>query len=150
MKKTVSIILVFVFIVFSVVLTSCNTYRDMKNAKSIEEIIKTKMLVNDGKYFIGYPYGALHFAEIRANGDKIDIMIYTPSYSSHAITEGDFEIYVCEELTSYCQKLYFEHVSTTFEPVGDVAPGLGSMYMTGYLYYISQESGMKIKIDLTE
>ena len=150
MKRTASIILVFVFIVSIVALTSCNMYRDMKNAKSIEEIIKTKMLVNDGKYFIGYLYRGLHSADIRANGDKIDIMIYTPKLSSHSIIEGDFEIYVCEELTSYCQKLYFEHVSTTFEPVGDVAPGLGSMYMTGYLYYISPESGMKIKIDLTE
>lgn len=156
MKRTLSILFILVLIIGICALFSCDYNKDAENVSKIEAIIKEGMIKNDGRYFIGAPYGNMHYAEIKRCGgsDKIDIAIFTPYYQSHIICAEDFEIYVADELTPYCQKLYFEYEETTFgnywEMSDSIPEGMhGSItFLTGKLYYISPETGEKYELDL--
>lgn len=155
MKRTISVFLVTILIFCILSFVSCGVYKEQKNVEKIESIIKTGMLVNNGKYFIGYPEGYLHYAEIKISGDKIAIAVFTPAYSSHILCPGNFEIYVCDELSSYCEKLYFEYEVTYLDEVWSMSENLTSpygftSYMSGKLYYISPENGEKIELNLSE
>lgn len=163
MKRIISVFLALAFTLSIFALPSCNYWTKEpdssgdtipENVTKIEEIIKAGMKNNGGRYYLGSPYGNMHSAEIRINGDGIDIAIYTPVYSSHIIQAEDFEIYVVDELTPYCQKLYFEYEETTYADYWETSDsfpkdGLGHiMFLTGKIYYISPETDEKIELNL--
>ena len=157
MKRTISVLVMLILIFGVCALSACDLRKKPENVLKIEEIIKEGMAEDDkGRYYIGAPYGNIHYAEIRRNGDgeKIDIAIYTPGYSSHMACPEDFEICVVDELTPYCQTLYFEYEETIIGDYWEMSEWIVkdfwgySTFFTGKLYYISPETGEKYELDL--